>query len=132
LTPDHQFYFHIEHVAMEDGAAVIALHGELDVLTSCELRSMLGLLGQVFGAVVVDLSGLAFCDSRGLRVLRDAHHHLVATHGRLTVRRAPPLLRRLFSVTALDEVLDIEPNPTDEPAGVTPPPGPGSRPAPVD
>jgi len=113
MTSDRT-YFHIDHVAMEDGAAVIALLGELDAATSQELRSMLGLLGQVFGAVVVDLSGLAFCDSRGLRVLRDAHTRLLATHGRLTVRCPPPLLRRIFAVTGLDDVLDIEPGVPDE------------------
>jgi len=117
---------------MEDGAAVIALHGELDGATAPELCSMLGLLGQVFGAVVVDLSALTFCDSRGLRVLRDAHRHLGATHGRLTVRRPPPMLRRLFAVTGLHDVLDIETNLTDEPASVTSALSPGSPPTPVD
>jgi anti-anti-sigma factor len=109
LTAIDGTYFHIDHVAMEDGAAVIALRGELDAASSRELRSMLGLLGLVFGAVVIDLSGVVFCDSRGLGVLRGAHDQLRATHGRLTLRRPSPTMQRLFAVTGLDGVLDIDP-----------------------
>jgi anti-sigma B factor antagonist len=118
LTTDDRSYFAIEHVALEEGAAVIALHGELDALSSGELRSTLGLLGLVFGAVVVDLSNLVFCDSRGLLALRDTHEHLRATHGRLTLRRPPRLVRRLFGITGLDEVLDVERGVIDEYDGV--------------
>jgi anti-sigma B factor antagonist len=106
-TVDHA-YFRLEHVALEDGAAVIALHGELDDATSLELRSTLGLLGQIFGAVVVDLSGLVFCDSHGLRVLFNAHERLLRTRGRLTLRSPTRPLERMLAVTGLDEILHVE------------------------
>jgi anti-sigma B factor antagonist len=125
---DEQTYFKIEHVALEDGAAVVALHGELDGMSSAELRSTLGLLGVVFGAVVVDLSNLVFCDSQGLCVLRDTHERLLATRGRLTLRQPPRLLRRMLGITGLDNVLNIEPDVVGEFDVVAPPQGHDSGP----
>ena len=108
MIPNDRTYFHIDHVAMEDGAAVIALHGELDAATGPELRSTLGLLGVVFGAVVVDLSGLIFCGSHGFRLLLDAHEQLLGTRGRLTLRGPSRPLRRMLAATGLDQVLHVE------------------------
>jgi anti-sigma B factor antagonist len=108
LTAVDYTYFRLEHVALEDGAAVIALHGELDDSTSLELRATLGLLGLIFGAVVVDLSGLVFCDSHGLRVLFNAHERLLRTRGRLTLRSPPRPLERMLAVTGLDDILHVE------------------------
>jgi anti-sigma B factor antagonist len=107
-TPD-QSYFAIEHVGLEDGVAVIALHGELDAGSSRDLGPTLALLGLVFGGVIVDLSDLAICDTAGLTALRDAHGQLKATRARLTLRRPPLLMRRILAITGLDELFDVEP-----------------------
>jgi anti-sigma B factor antagonist len=114
LPADMRPTFAIEHLALEEGAAVIAVHGELDAVSSGELRATLELLGLVFGAVVVDLSDLDFCNSRGLQVLQDAHAHLLRTGGRLMLRRPSRLVQRMLEITGLDEVLTVDPPVTNK------------------
>ena len=57
--------------------------------------------------LVVDLAGLTFMDSSGLRALIRAHELL--GDQRLQVRGASPFIRKLLTITALDEQFDIEP-----------------------
>ena len=101
---------------MENGACVIALHGEIDFDTRAELESTLCLFGHIFGRVVLDLSGLVFCDVFGLRVLYDVHECLLAVRARLTLRRPPPPLRFLLIVANLETTFDVEPDVEARPA----------------
>jgi anti-sigma B factor antagonist len=101
--------FEVEHLAMEDGAAVVAVHGELDLATSGTLCSIVSLLGQIHGAVVVDLAGVDFCDTAGLHALNVAQDHLTSVRARLVLRRPTPRLHRLLEVTGYAETLNLEP-----------------------
>ncbi|MFJ3964907.1 STAS domain-containing protein [Streptomyces sp. NPDC090036] len=52
--------------------------------------------------IVVDLSGLSFCDSSGLNALIHARQ-TAAEHGRrIVLRTPPPQLRRLLEMTGAD------------------------------
>lgn len=99
----------VEHLGVDDGTPVIAVRGDLDLTVRDELLPTLCLFGQMFGDVVVDLSGVLFCDASGLRVLYDVHEHLSDVRGRLILRCAPPLLERLLRLTDLDTFFNIEP-----------------------
>ena len=98
----------VKHLPMEGGAAVVAVYGELDLATRGELRSTLSLLGDAYGRVVVDLSGLEFCDVAGFRSLCDAHETLRAAHGNLTLRSPGRGLRRLIAFSGVP--FDVEPS----------------------
>ena len=53
-----------------DGEGVrLALSGDLDLGGAAELESRLGDLGELVGSVVIDLSGVEFIDSSGIRTL---------------------------------------------------------------
>jgi anti-sigma B factor antagonist len=121
MTPERPPALTIEHVALEDGAAVIALHGRLDDSSVGELRSTLCLLGMVFGAVIVDLSHQGSFGASGIAALHDAHRRLRAAHGRLTLRGTSSHLRRMLSITGLDRVLAIEQTPDGADHPVSPP-----------
>ena len=54
------------------------------------------------GAVVIDLSGLRFIDSSGLRVLVRAERELRDSGGQLVLVRGPRAVRRVFALTSLD------------------------------
>jgi anti-sigma B factor antagonist len=56
----------------EPGSAVVILHGDVDVATCDQLRDALAALDAV-AKITVDLRGLDFMDSSGVRCLLDAH-----------------------------------------------------------
>src|SRR4051794_8794916 len=80
------------------GAAVVALEGELDLATAPQLDETLAELGD--RPVIVDLRGLDYCASVGLRLLlrRDAE---AQEHGRrvAVVPGRAPAVKRVFELT---------------------------------
>ena len=58
-----------------------------------------------FGKIVVDLGGLSFMDSSGLRVLVEAHRTAGARGIELDVIPGPPAVRRIFEITGTGELL---------------------------
>jgi anti-sigma B factor antagonist len=80
---------------------LVAISGELDLLTHEALRAALASLPPEPPPVIrLELSGLAFCDSRGLRILRGFdHRHRMA--GREVVFADPsPTVRKLINLVA--------------------------------
>jgi anti-anti-sigma factor len=97
-------------VAYRSTHVVIRLRGEIDIATSPGLRErLLGLLQPGMGLVILDMSGVSFCDASGLGMLVGSHHH-ATVHGvtlRLTALRPP--VARLLHLHGLDRVLTIYP-----------------------
>jgi anti-sigma B factor antagonist len=79
------------------------VRGEIDLATQAEFRAVLSDLvvsGQV--NLTIDLSGVEFIDSTGLRVLASQSTRFVKAGGSLVVRNPSPAVRRLLSLTFLD------------------------------
>jgi anti-sigma B factor antagonist len=96
----------------EGAVLVIEAHGELDLATAPRLAARLDALrsnGRP-GRVLVDLSGVEFCDSTGLRALIGAAAELRAAGGRLAVSAPAGPVSRLLDVTGAGEWLDIHPD----------------------
>jgi anti-anti-sigma factor len=76
-------------VSEEGERTLLTLSGELDLATVGELETALG--DRLGGGenVVVDLRGLAFMDSSGVRALVSAHQSAQSGDGSLTIVRAP-------------------------------------------
>jgi len=89
------------------GVAILALSGELDLATVPRGREhLLGLVVDHPGEiVVVDLTGLAVCDSVGLGALVGAQRRARSRHGELRVVVPGGRLAELFGLTGLDAVL---------------------------
>jgi anti-sigma B factor antagonist len=96
-----------------DGRARLALRGELDISSAPVLEEA---LGRVEAArpplVVIDLRGLEFMDSTGLRTLVSADQRARDAGRRLAIVRGPEAVDRIFNVTRLDERLEL----IDDPA----------------
>lgn len=97
-----------------DGASTpptIALIGELDPHTAPALQDAIDQLLAAGGTgssdLVLDLSGLAFVDSSGLRVLISAQHQLAEQGGTLTLHDPSPTVRRLLEITGLIDHITI-------------------------
>jgi anti-sigma B factor antagonist len=105
-----------EHQA--SGVTVLAARGELDLATAPRLTARVEAMRQTGArSVLVDLSGVEFCDSTGLRALIGAASEVRAAGGRLAITAGPDdgAVARLLLVTGASEWLDIHP---DESAGI--------------
>ena len=98
----------------EDGAVRLALTGELDISSAPRVEEELERLESAGPALLVlDLRGLAFMDSTGLRLIVSADARAREQGRRLAVVRGPEAVQRIFRVTRLEERLDM----VDDPAG---------------
>lgn len=87
---------------------IASLEGELDIATVPELRErLLGLLGPGVRLLIIDLSGVSFCDVAGLAVLIGTQRR--ATARGIVVRLAAPRpqVLKLLRITGLDHRLTI-------------------------
>lgn len=93
-----------------DGSTVrVVLRGELDLSGAQKMEEhMAAVDGDSPRRVVIDLSGLAFIDSTGLRLLLQADA-LAQEHGyELALRPGPAAVQRVFEVTGALDVLRFE------------------------
>jgi anti-sigma B factor antagonist len=99
-------------VRSEGGDAIVALRGELDVLTAPFLWERLEpALPAVTGKLVFDFAELNFIDSMGLGVIVRAQSRLRgdSPDRQVVIRHANAHARKVFEITGLDRVLDIQP-----------------------
>jgi anti-anti-sigma factor len=83
-------------------AVVVTLSGDLDLYSADGVRTCLaGLVDRAVTHIVVDLGGVAFCDSVGLSAFVDGHRRCQAAGGYLRLAAATPFLRRVLSVVGL-------------------------------
>ena len=97
-------------VSTEAEVATVVLTGELDPHSADSVAEALRELGDddAVSRVVVDLSGVGFIDSSGLRVLLSADEALAGSGSRLVLRSPSDAVRRLFEITDLLDRLEIE------------------------
>ncbi|MBX6766014.1 MAG: STAS domain-containing protein [Actinomadura rubrobrunea] len=94
--------------ASQGGNAVVTATGELDLYTAPRLQAALaGLLREQVDRIVVDLSGVEFCDSTGMNVLLAAMKRLKEQGGTLELAAPRPAVRRILQVTGLDSVFTV-------------------------
>ena len=95
-------------VSEQNGFAVLAVSGEVDVATVPRLREQLhGLVAQGSNKIIVNLDGVDFLDSTGLGVLLGGLKRVRAADGAIAVCRAEPQVRKVFEVTRVVEILPI-------------------------
>ena len=104
---DPAFSFRCELVPDRDRVRVRP-EGELDISTVDEVeRCLRELRERGFERLAVDLRGLTFMDSTGLRLIASADARAREDDRRLTIIQGPAAVRRVFEITRLDERLDI-------------------------
>jgi anti-sigma B factor antagonist len=98
----------VEIVEQADGAAAARVSGDLDIVTSDEIkRALAGLIDAGHVALVLDLTDVGFVDSSGLGALVALHRHATDHGGSFVVRSVPPQVQRLFEITRLGEILTV-------------------------
>jgi anti-anti-sigma factor len=115
---------------------IARLEGDLDIATAPPLRErLLGVLGPGVRLLIIDLSGVSFCDAAGLAVLIGAQRRTIA-RGIIVRLAAPrPQLAKLLRITGLDRsfticasLADALPTEWREPRAATSPPPAEVRP----
>ena len=128
--------FAVELHDVADGPTRLACVGELDLATLPVFEDALCRAEVDARAIILDLSGLDFIDSRGLAMILALDRRLRASGGRLTIVRGPDAVNRIFEITgALDRLEFVDSPATShgapKPAGEhTSPRGALSSPAP--
>lgn len=91
-----------------EGIPVIVVSGEVDLATSPRLRdALLPLANERCRMVVIDLTEVSFLDSTGLSAIVAFHNRFKDHNGELRVVASNPMIKRIFAITALDEVLAV-------------------------
>ncbi|MFC7531035.1 STAS domain-containing protein [Actinoplanes sp. GCM10030250] len=91
--------------------AVLVLRGSLDIDTAPALKANLGrLVERPSPRIVVDVSGLDFCDSMGVGVLVTAHGRATERGGWVRLAAPSGFLRRLFDTLGLSDYLPMSPD----------------------
>jgi anti-sigma B factor antagonist len=97
-----------EHV-LGTKTVVLAVHGDADMNVAEELEARLTeVIDEGPSAVVLDLSGVTFLDSMTLGVMLHGLKRLGAAGGRLRIVTARPEIRRIFELTLLDRLFELD------------------------
>lgn len=91
------------------GETVVTAMGELDLATVELVRDEL-LPAVDRGTVILDLAGVTFCDSSGLRMLVEAHRRAKARGTCLRLAALTTPVRRLLEITRADQVFAVFPD----------------------
>jgi anti-anti-sigma factor len=90
----------------DGGVHAICPSGELDLATAKALQRELERVEATdVGAIILDLSGLTFMDSTGVRLLLTAHARSRADGNRLTMLRGRAAVQRVLDFTATTDLL---------------------------
>ena len=92
-------------------AAVLALRGDLDLAGAATLEAELA--GLEADAIVLDLRGLTFMDSSGLRVLVVGAQHAQDAGRRFALVPGAAQVMRVFEITRMRERLEFVTDPTE-------------------
>jgi anti-sigma B factor antagonist len=86
----------------EEGRLRLALAGELDLYTAPQLDdALVGIEGEQWPVFVIDLTGLRFIDSVGLRLLVRTQARALRDRRRMLLVPGPETVDRVFRLTGL-------------------------------
>src|SRR5947207_14680700 len=92
----------------QGGYTITAISGDLDIACVPAVREhLLGILGPHVSRIVVDLSGVTFCDASGLAVLIGASRRAWLLGGVLRLAAPSPPVTAVLGLTGLDLQFEI-------------------------
>ena len=89
-----------------DGSTLtIAVSGRVDTVTAPDLEA-----GLKFGdatLAVIDLGGVPYMSSAGLRLLLTAHKTMLANGGELKIANVQPAVKEVLDITGFSDILNL-------------------------
>jgi anti-sigma B factor antagonist len=103
LSEIGQLRVHSERIGVVHTVSIV---GELDLANVDQLEhELLRVEATDALTIILDLSGLTFVDSTGLRAILRAHARSRADSNRLALLRGPTSVQRLFEICGVSELL---------------------------
>ena len=100
--------FEVEAEVVREGVVVLAVRGEVDLLTAVDLdRRLQEVLGGAARHIVLDLGDCEFFDSSGLNVLAQAGRRLDSGMSMSIIIPPDGVTRPAFEITHFEEVFPI-------------------------
>lgn len=91
-----------------DGCAVLTVGGEVDLGTAGELSdAAIAAMQEISPRLVMDLTGVSFMDSTGLKVLLAVHKRAELAGGRLVLVNPTRSVAKVIAVTGLDQTFHV-------------------------
>jgi anti-sigma B factor antagonist len=88
--------------------AVVRVEGEIDLDSAGELsEAALAAMQEIGPSLVLDLSGVTFMDSTGLKVLLAVHKRAELAGGRLVLAAPTRSVNRVVSITGFDQTFAV-------------------------
>jgi len=91
-----------------EGALVISAAGRIDSTTAGELEAVLPPRVKQHPAVIIDLAGVPYVSSAGLRVLLIGAKAAKAAGHRLIITGVAPAVREVFDISGFSRIFTIE------------------------
>jgi anti-anti-sigma factor len=105
---------HVRVIDNPDDTVVVTVRGHLDVDSAPALLSALDTaLERPVPRIVVDLSGVEFCDSTGLNAFVIGHNRVMHAGGWLRLAAPNDWVRRLLRTVGLSKQLGVYPSVAD-------------------
>ncbi|HWH11871.1 MAG TPA: STAS domain-containing protein [Solirubrobacteraceae bacterium] len=90
----------------DDNGVRVVVEGELDLSTAPLLdAALIATEATPATTITLDIDGVSFIDSTGLRTLLEAHARSQQDGNRIRLTRGSPQAQRLFALAAVDDVL---------------------------
>ena len=97
-------------VRLHDGCAVVTLPEEIDAVNADMVTdTLLTVLNRTGASVIADMTGTTFCDAAGIRAIIRAHIRARSLDTGLRVVLTSPIVRRIFQLTRVDELVRVYP-----------------------
>lgn len=93
---------------IELDASTLALKGEIDAHTAPDLAARYVTLPAGDGDFAIDMSGVEFMDSSGLRVIIELHQRAEQASRRLVLRTPSQPVARLIEISGLSDHLHVD------------------------
>ena len=94
------------NTTFEENTCTIAVEGSIDTLTVPELEQAINAAAPNCGKMILDMSGVDYISSAGLRVVVGANH--TVGKGNLTLRGLSTNVYEIFRMTGFTKYLTIE------------------------
>jgi anti-sigma B factor antagonist len=93
-----------DELQLNDVDGVLEVVGEIDASTAGQLSQA---IDERDGDVVIDVAGVSFIDSSGIRALISSQQAIEARSSVLTIRNPSPAVLRLFQLSSLEEFFNL-------------------------
>lgn len=93
----------------KDGKAVVTVTGELDTLTSEDFeKAVAPLMGKHGLHVEIDMAGVNYISSKGLRVILALAQSIMPEGGKLRVVNTTPPVRQVFDISGFSTLFIVD------------------------